>query len=168
MKIKKYLLISLTMNIVLYILILLLPINPMQYLISYIISFFVFLLIQAKLSILHSNSGYILSTANGNLRLYQTFYEFLTIMSLTIPLYLNNLKLLIKKLSLTLLAMIFYYVIIYTTLIIRLEQGHSSNLLLKFIQYNTEVFMIFAFLLLFYIINKKSINSLIKEKARLL
>jgi hypothetical protein len=113
------------------------------------------------MSVTLSQNAFTLATANGSLELYQTFYEFLTIISLTIPFYLNSWKKLFEKLAILLIIMIGYYVLLYGFTILLLENGFNVPWLLTFIKFNTESFMILAFGLIWFFINKKEILKLI-------
>ncbi len=127
-------------------------------------SFFVFIFgFGLKVSITSSKDAFILATTTGSLVLYQTFYEILTIMSLTIPLYLNSWKKLFEKVIILLFIMIGYYVLLYGTTILLLQNGFNVPWLLTFIKFNTESFMIFAFGLIWFLVNKDEIMKIINN-----
>ncbi|MFA4952978.1 MAG: hypothetical protein WC584_02040 [Candidatus Pacearchaeota archaeon] len=167
MKPLKFLLAAAGINLVLFIFVYLQPLNPLRYVIGYMISFFVFIFgLGLKVSITSSKDAYILATTTGTLELYQTFYEFLTIISLTIPLYLNSLKKLFEKLAILIAIMAGYYVLLYGTTILLLQNGFKVPWLLTFIKFNTESFMIFAFGLIWFFVNKKEIMKIIDNLGR--
>ena len=154
---------ALAINLILFMIIYALPFNPFQMLIGHFVSAFVFIF-GIKLLVIRESSAYFLTTPNGKMMLYQTFYEFLTITALTIPLYLKSWKKLLKKLSIILFIMFSYYTILYSITIILLENGINATLLIKFISFNTESFMIFAFTILWFLVNKKEIIDIIKNE----
>lgn len=163
-KLLKPLIIAITINLALFIVIYTLPFNPFQMIIGHLVSAFVFVFgFGIKLSVIKEASAFFLVTANGKMILYQTFYEFLTIIALTIPLYLKSWKKLLKKLSLTLAIMFGYYTTLYGTTIVLLEKGFEASFLIKFITYNTESFMIFAFVVVWFFVNRTQILKLINS-----
>jgi hypothetical protein len=157
-KISKFFLTVLIINIILFIFIYLLPINILQCLIGHLVKVVVFVF-GVRLEVIRQASGFILKTDNGQMLLYQSFYEFLTIISLTIPLYWQKWEMLFKKLIQTLAIMFCYYVILYSSTIVILEFGHKATLLRSFIDFNTEAFMIFAFTLVWVIVNKNELSK---------
>jgi len=162
MKPLKFFLMAAGINLVLFILVYSQSSNPLRTIIGYMTIFFVFVFgFGLKMSVTLSQGAFILSTTTGSLQLYQTFYEFLTIISLTIPLYLNSWKTLLKKLMILLTIMIGYYMLLYGITILLLQNGFNVPWLLTFIKFNTEAFMIFAFGLIWFFINKKDILKII-------
>ena len=160
----KFFLTAAGINLVLFILVYLQPINPLGFVISYMTSFFVFIFgFGLRVSVISSKDAYTLATTTGSLVLYQTFYEFLTIIALTIPLYLNSWRKLLEKLSILIIIMTGYYIILYGITIILLQNGLNIPWLLTFIKFNTESFMIFAFGLIWFFVNKKEILKIIKN-----
>ncbi len=158
MKPIKFFLTAVGINFILFIIIYLIPFNLLRIIIGYLTSFFVFIFgFGLKVAVVSSKDLVILSTTTGELVLYQTFYEILTIIALTVSLYLNSWKILIKKLILVIAIMIGYYVLLYGTTILLLHNGFNVPWLLTFIRFNTESFMIFAFGLIWFFINKKRI-----------
>lgn len=149
-------------NLILFMVVYVLPLNPLQWIIAYMTSFFVFIFgLGLRASVVLSKDGIILATTTGNLILYQTFYEFLTIIGLTIPLYLHSWRKLCKKLAILMSLMTGYYVVLYGTTILLLQNGFKVPWLLTFIRFNTESFMIFAFGLIWFFVNKKGILEII-------
>lgn len=162
MKPLKFLLTAAGINLVLFICVYLQPISPLRFVIGYVTSFFVFILgFGLKVGVSLSKEACTLTTTTGNLMLYQTFYEFLTITALTIPLYLNSWKKLLEKLATLLTIMIGYYVLLYGITILLLQNGFNVPWLLTFIKFNTESFMIFAFGIIWFFVNKNEILKII-------
>lgn len=162
MKPLKFLLTAAGINLVLFIFVYLQPLNILASFIGYMTRFFVFIFgFGLKVSITSSKDAFILATTTGSLILYQTFYEILMIISLTIPLYLNLWGKLLKKLAILLVIMIGYYVLLYGTTILLLQNGFNVPWLLTFIKFNTESFMIFAFGLVWFFVNKDDILKII-------
>ncbi|GEM_PF-5518792 len=158
MKSFKFFLTAAEINLVLFIFVYLQPVSPLRLVVGYMTSFFVFIFgVGLRVSVILSKDTCILATATGNLILYQTFYEFLTIISLTIPLYLNSWRKLLKKLVVLLAIMIGYYVLLYGATILLLQNGFKVPWLLTFIRFNTESFMILAFGLIWFFVNKNDI-----------
>ncbi len=168
MKPLKFFLTAAGINLVLFIFVYLQPLNPLRSVIGYMTSFFVFIFgLGLRVSVILSKDECILATATGTLRLYQTFYEFLTIIALTIPLYLNSWRKLFKKLATILTIMTGYYVILYGTTILLLQNGFKVPWLLTFIRFNTESFMILAFGLIWFFVNKNEILKIIDNTSPL-
>lgn len=164
MKPLKFLLTAAGINLVLFIFIYLQPLNILASFIGYITSFFVFIFgLGLRVSVISSKNACILATSTGSLQLYQTFYEFLTIISLTIPLYLNSWRKLFKKLIILLAIMTSYYVLLYGITILLLQNGFNVPWLLTFIKFNTESFMILAFGIIWFFVNKKEILKIINN-----
>ncbi len=162
MKPLKFFLTAAGINLVLFILVYLQPLSPLRFVVGYMTSFFVFIFgFGLKVSITSSKDAFILATTTGNLILYQTFYEILTIISLTIPFYLNLWGKLLKKLAILLVIMIGYYVLLYGTTILLLQNGFKVPWLLTFIRFNTESFMIFAFGIIWFFVNKDELLKVI-------
>lgn len=163
-KLPKFLIIAVSINLLLFLIIYSLPFNILQALIGYSTSLFVFIFgLGIKVEVVKQTAGFYLVTQNGRMLLYQTFYEFLTITALTIPLYLNKQMQLLKKLATILAIMFGYYVVLFGMTIIMLENGMNASLLIKFISLNTDSFMIFAFSLLWAVVNKKEILRALKK-----
>jgi hypothetical protein len=166
MKPLKFFLTAAGINLVLFILVYLQPLNPLRSAIGYMTSFFVFVFgFGLKVIVTLSKDACVLATTTGNLVLYQTFYEFLTIIALTIPLYLNSFGKLFKKLVLLLAIMAGYYVLLYGTTILLLQNGFNVPWLLTFIKFNTESFMILAFGLVWFFVNKNGILEVMYAKS---
>lgn len=164
MKPLKFFSAAVGINLALFIIIYLLPYNPIRSVIGYSTSFFVFIFgLGLKVAVVSTKDACMLATSTGSMGIYQTFYEFLTILSLTIPLYLKDWKKLLEKSAAIFLVMIGYYVVLYGITIIILEKGKDASLLVGFIRYNTESFMIPAFFGLWAFINKNRIASLLRE-----
>ena len=162
MKPLKFFLTAALINLILFIFFYLQPLNILASFIGYIISFFVFIFgFGLRVNVISSKDACILATTTGSLKLYQSFYEFLTIISLTIPLYLKFWKKLLEKLAILLAIMAGYYVLLYGTTILLLQNGFSVPWLLIFISFNTESFMIFAFGLIWFFVNKNEIMNMI-------
>jgi len=166
MKSLKFFLTAVGINLVLFIFLYLQPFNLLQAAVGYLTSFFVFIFgFGLKVSVSLSNEACILATATGNLRLYQTFYEILTIVALTVPLYIHSWKKLLEKLALILVIMVGYYVLLYGSTILLLQNGFNVPWLLALIKFNTESFMIFAFGVIWFFVNKKEILKMIGNKS---
>lgn len=164
MKPLKFLLTAAGINLVLFIFVYLQPLNILASFIGYMTSFFVFIFgLGLKVSVISSKDACILVTTMGTLQLYQTFYEFLTIISLTIPLCLNSWRKLLEKLAILLTIMTGYYVLLYGTTILLLQNGFNVPWLLNFIKFNTESFMILAFGVIWFFVNKKEIMKIINN-----
>lgn len=164
MKPLKFFLIAAGINLVLFILVYLQPVSLLRWIIGYMISFFVFIFgFGLRVSVISSKNVCILATTTGTLQLYQTFYEILTIISLTIPLYLNLWGKLLKKLAVILTIMTGYYVLLYGVTILFLQNGFNVPWLLTFIRFNTESFMIFAFGVIWFFVNKDEILKMINN-----
>ncbi|MFH0978038.1 MAG: hypothetical protein V1837_01920 [Candidatus Woesearchaeota archaeon] len=164
MKPLKFFLTAAAINLVLFILVFLQPVSPLRSFIGYLTSFFVFILGNGlRINVILSKDACILATSTGALELYQTFYEFLTIIALTIPLYLNSWRRLFEKLAAILAIMTSYYVLLYGTTILLLQNGFNVPWLLTFIKFNTESFMIFAFGLVWFFVNKTRILKIIDK-----
>jgi hypothetical protein len=164
MKPTKFFLIAAGINLVLFIIIYLIPFNLLRSIIGYLTSFFVFIFsFGLKVAVVSSKNACILSTTTGKLQLYQTFYEILTIIALTVPLYLNSWKKLFEKVVLEFLIMVGYYVLLYGVTILLLQNGLNVPWLLRFIRFNTESFMIAAFAVIWFFVNKKMILTLINS-----
>jgi hypothetical protein len=162
MKPLKFFLTAAGINLVLFIFVYTQPVSPLRFVIGYMTSFFVFIFgLGLKVSVTLSKDACILATTTGNLALYQTFYEFLTIIALTIPLYLNSWRKLLKKLAILVAIMISYYVLLYGITILLLQNGFSVPWLLTFIRFNTESFMILAFGMIWFFVNKNEILKII-------
>lgn len=162
MKLLKFFLTAAGINLVLFISVYLLPFSPLRSAIGYLTSFFVFIFgLGLSVSIIISKDSCILATSTGNLILYQTFYEFLTIIALTIPLYLNSWRKLFEKLAVVMTIMASYYVLLYGTTIVLLHNRFKVPWLLTFIRFNTESFMIPAFGLIWFFVNKEEILKII-------
>ena len=164
MKPFKFFMFAAGINLVLFITVYLQPFNPLRLLIGYLTSFFVFILgLGLRVSVALSKDACILSTSTGSLALYQTFYELLTVIALTIPLYLNSWKKLFKKLAVILAIMTSYYVILYGTTILLLHNGFKVPWLIAFLRFNTESFMILAFVLIWFFVNKNEIMEVVSN-----
>ncbi len=164
MKPLKFFLIAAGINLVLFISMYLLPLNPLRSLVGYTTSFFVFIFgFGVAVSVIVSKDACILATTTGTLELYQTFYEFLTIIALTIPLYLHSFRKLFEKLAVLVTMMIGYYVLLYGSTILLLENGFKVPWLLTFIRFNTESFMILAFGLIWFFVNKNEILKIVDD-----
>jgi hypothetical protein len=162
MKSLKFFLTAAGINLVLFIFVYLQPLSLLRSVIGYTTRFFVFIFGQGlRVSVILSKDVCILSTTHVSLKLYQTFYEFLTIIALTIPLYLDSWRKLFIKLTTILAIMIGYYVLLYGTTILLLQNGFKVPWLLTFIRFNTESFMILAFGLIWFFVNKKEILKII-------
>jgi hypothetical protein len=162
MKPIKFFLTAAGINLALFIIVYLQPLNPLRTVIGYLTSIFVFIFgIGLKVSVISSKDVCILATTTGALKLYQTFYEFLTIIALTIPLYLNSWRKLLEKLAVLLAIMAGYYVLLYGATILLLQNGFKVPWLLAFIQFNTESFMILSFGLIWFFVNKNEIMKLL-------
>jgi len=167
MKPLRFFLTAAGINLALFLIIYLMPFNPIRSLIGYSTSLFAFLFERGlAVAVVSSKNACILATSTGNLSLYQTFYEFLTILALTIPLYLHSWKKLLEKSVLAMLIMWGYYVLLYGLTILFLENGLNVPWLLRFIRFNTESFMIPAFGALWFFLNKDRILSLIASWKR--
>lgn len=143
------------------------PLNPLRSVIGYIVSFLVYIFgLGLNVNISLSKDTFILATTTGTLKLNQTFYEFLTIIALTIPLYLSSWRILFKKLVALLAIMTGYYVLLYSITILLLHNGFKVPWLLTFIRFNTESFMILAFGLIWYFINRNEILKMISNIRR--
>jgi hypothetical protein len=165
MKPLKFFLTAAGINLVLFISVYLQPLNPLRSVIGYMTSFFVFIFgLGLRVSVVLSKDACILATTTGTLILYQTFYEFLTIIALTIPLYLNSWRKLFEKLAALLAIMTGYYVLLYGTTILLLQNGFKVPWLLTFIRFNTESFMILAFGLIWFFVNKNEILKVLGVK----
>jgi hypothetical protein len=164
MKPLKFFLTAAGINLVLFIFVYLQPVSPLRFVIGYMTSFFVLIFgLGLKVSVALSKNACILATTTGNLILYQTFYEFLTIIALTIPLYINSWRKLLKKLAILLAIMIGYYVLLYGTTILLLQNGFNVPWLLTFIKFNTESFMILAFGVIWFFVNKNEIMKIVNN-----
>lgn len=166
-KLSKFVAIALAINLLLFIIIYSLPFNLIQALIGYCVSAFVFIF-GVKLEVINNSSGFLLVTQDGRMLLYQTFYEFLTIIALTIPLYLSRHKQLLKRLAIVLAIMLGYYILLFGLTIILLENGIDASILVSFISLNTDSFMIFAFTLLWAIINKEELLKFLRKQNHLI
>jgi hypothetical protein len=167
MKPLRFFLTAAGINLVLFIFVYLLPLNPLRSAIGYLTSFFVFIFgLGLRVSVTLSKDVCILATTTGVLGLYQTFYEFLTIISLTIPLYLNSWRKLFEKLAALLAIMTGYYIVLYGTTILLLQNGFRVPWLLTFIRFNTESFMILAFGLIWFFVNKNEIQKSIDNQRK--
>jgi len=162
MKPLKFFLTAVGINLILFIVVCLIPLNPLRFIIGYLTSFFAFIFgFGLKVSVISSKDACILATTTGALKLYQTFYEFLIIIALTIPLYLNSWRKLFEKLAILMIIMISYYVLLYGITLLFLQNGFNVPWLLTFIKFNTESFMIFAFGLIWFFVNKEEILKMI-------
>ncbi|MBN1156584.1 hypothetical protein JXA85_03150 [Candidatus Woesearchaeota archaeon] len=164
MKVVRFFLVGALINLILFAITHFLPFNPLQLLIANLVTLFVFLFgINAK--IISTGIPIVASTYNGitlRIAVSQTFYELLTIIALTIPLYLKNWKRMIEKTLTVIGIMLGYYLFIYGFAIITFLKNHS-NLLTRFLSFNTESFMIFAFLLVWFLVNWKEIEKYTKS-----
>jgi len=164
MKPIKFFLIAAVINLLLFIFVYIQQVSPLRFVIGYMTSFFVFIFgLGLKVIVTLSKDACTLATTTGSLVLYQTFYEFLTIIALTIPLYLNSWRKLLKKLVIIIVIMISYYVLLYGVTILLLQNGFSVPWLLTFIKFNTEAFMIFAFGVIWFFVNKKEITKIVND-----
>jgi hypothetical protein len=164
MKPLKFFLTAAGINLVLFISVYLQPLNPLRSAIGYLTSLFVFIFGHGlRVSVILSKDTCILATTDGALAVYQTFYEFLTIIALTIPLYLNSWMKLFEKLVVILAIMTGYYVLLYGSTILLLQNGFEVPWLLTFIRFNTESFMILAFGLVWFFVNKDKILKIIDK-----
>jgi hypothetical protein len=164
MKPLKFFLIAAGINLILFLLVYLQPVSPLRFVIGYITSFFVFIFgLGLKVSVTLSKDACTLATTTGSLVLYQTFYEFLTIISLTVPLYMNSWKKLLKKLAILIVIMISYYVLLYGITILLLQNDFNVPWLLNFIKFNTETFMILAFGVIWFFVNKNEILKMMNN-----
>lgn len=164
MKPLKFFLIAAGINLILFLFVYTQPVSPLRFVIGYMTSFFVFIFgLGLKVSVSLSKDACILATKTGSLMLYQTFYEFLTIIALTIPLYMNSWRKLLKKLAILLTVMIGYYVLLYGTTILLLQNGFNVPWLLTFIKFNTESFMILAFGVIWFFVNKSEILNIMNN-----
>jgi hypothetical protein len=162
MKPLKFFLIAAGINLILFLLVYLQPVSPLRFVIGYMTSFFVFIFgLGLKVSVTLSKDVCTLATTTGSLVLYQTFYEFLTIIALTIPIYLNSWRQLLRKLAIIIFIMISYYVLLYGITILLLQNGFNVPWLLTFIKFNTESFMILAFGVIWFFVNKKEITKIV-------
>jgi uncharacterized protein YhhL (DUF1145 family) len=164
MKPIKFFLTAAGINLVFFILVYIQPVSPLRFVIGYMTSFFVFIFgFGLKVSVTLSKDVCTLATTTGNLILYQTFYEILTIIALTIPLYLNSWRKLFKKLAILLVIMIGYYVLLYGITILLLQNGFNVPWLLTFIRFNTESFMILFFGVIWFFVNKNEILKILNN-----
>lgn len=131
--------------------------NPLQKIIGVSTSIFVYLL-GIKLNILTSSGAHILSTGHGNFHIIQSFYEILTLLALTIPLYLENIQKGLKSSVWIVGVVIGYYTLLFGMIIILFENGINPILLVKYIKFNSEFLMIPIFLGFWYLINRIQIN----------
>lgn len=162
MKPLKFFLAAAGINLILFMLIYLQPFNCLEYFIGYMTKFFVFIFgFGLNVDVALSKDACILTTGYVTLRLYQTFYEFLTIIALTIPLYLNSWRKMFEKLGVIIGIMTGYYVLLYGITILLLENRFNVPWLLTFIRFNTESFMILAFGLIWFFVNKDEIMKMI-------
>ena len=165
MKPAKFVFAAVIINLVLYLIVYLMPINVLQFVIGYMISAFVYVF-GVELAVVGAEAGYQLATSSGRMLLYQSFFEFLTIIALTVPLYLKKPKMLLKKLGIVLGIMLGYYTILYGITIVLLDSGNHPTNLLRFIEYNMDSFMILAFTLVWYVVNRKQVDRLIRQIKR--
>jgi hypothetical protein len=164
MKPLKFFITAAGINLILFILVYIQPVSPLRFVIGYMTSFFVFIFgLGLKASVTLSKDVCTLATTTGNLILYQTFYELLTIIALTIPLYLNSWKRLLKKLAIILIIMIGYYVFLYGTTILLIQKGFNISWLITFIRFNTESFMILFFGVIWFFVNKNEILKILNN-----
>jgi len=164
MKPLKFFLVAAGINLVLFFFVYLQPLNPLRSFVGYMTSIFVFIFgLGLRVSVILSKDACVLATTTGSLQLYQTFYEFLTIIALTVPLYLDSWKKQFEKLAILLTVMTGYYVLLYGTTILLLQNGFKVPWLLTFIRFNTESFMIIAFGLIWFFINKQAILKIIND-----
>ena len=162
MKPLKFFLIAALVNLILFIFFYLQPFNILASFIGYMTSFFVFIFgFGLRVNVISSKDACILATTTGSLQLYQSFYEFLTIISLTIPLYLKLWKKLLEKLVILLAIMTGYYVLLYGTTILLLQNGLNVPGLIAFLKFNTDSFMILAFGLIWFFVNRTEILKIV-------
>ena len=165
MKIWQFILITACINLVLFVIVYLLPVNIIQLLIVKIVQIIVILFGVKAIAVSGKSVTVIIAYGIKSVKfvLDQCFYEVLTAVSMTVPLFLQQWWVLVKKLGIIISVIISYYVLLYSLVIILYAGGYTPNLLTRFVQFNIEYFMIFFVLLVWFMVSKKEIISLIKS-----
>lgn len=138
-------------NLVLYLL--MLPLNFLQLTIASLVKFLLFFF-GIKTSIALASSGLFIKGTISQIGMFQTFFEILTLISLTLALKK-------RKFMITILPVIIYYVLLYSIAIFLFEKNIDATFITSFITYQTNYLIVFL-LVLWFIINKTSVLEMFK------
>ncbi len=142
---------SVAINLVLYVL--MIPFNLLQLSIAFFVKVTVFFT-GVNISIIPVSQGLLLKGTNAQIGMMQTFFELLTLASITLALKKN-------KLFQTMLPVIIYYVALYSAALILFEKNIDATFITDFISYQSR-YLILLLLVFWYVINKKYVLEMFK------